>query len=194
MSEEQKQLDRYFIKIRKIWETPTLRKFSTTTATLALIGFFLFVALKPTVETIFTLNKKIQDLTEVEQLMTKKISDINQAIGTYQQIQTVIPILEEYYPQEANAKQIIEILETNAQKSGLANPNFNISSYQLSGGLGLFSMTFNTENAFPNVMNFLENIDRSRRLINIMSFSINELKEKNGVGVTLGTDIYYEKR
>jgi hypothetical protein len=186
--------NRYFIDVKKVWDKPTVRQFSATTATLFLIAFFLFVALKPTVETIFTLNKKIQDLQDIEQLMTKKISDINLAINTYQTIQPDLSLLDEYYPPNPNTAQVVKILETNSKKSGIPDPNFNLSSYQLQGGKGLFNLTFTVDNSYPNILNFMKNLDNAKRLINITGFSFTQTKDKDRVGLSLNSDVYYEKR
>jgi hypothetical protein len=194
MNEETKSWNRYFIQIKKVWEKPTVRKFSAATATLMAIAFFLLVALKPTIETIFSLNKKIQDLSEIEQMMTKKIGDINLAINTYQQVQNDLPAIETYYPKNPEAEKVIAILETNSKKSGVAKPNFTISSYPFSGGKGLYSFTFSTENSYPNILNFIQNIHDSNRLINIMGFSLGELKDKGNISLSINSDVYYEKR
>lgn len=193
MSEQLDTLSRYYVNVKKVWDKPTVKRFSTATATLALVAFFLLVALKPTIETIFTLNKKIADATETEVLMTKKIADIGLAINQYQKIQADLPLLNEYYPKSAEAGKIVEILNQNTKVSGMDTPSYSFSQYQLKGGKGQFSISYNSSNTYPSALNFLQNLMDVRRLIVLTGLNISEEKNSSKLNVLINSEAYYEK-
>lgn len=194
MSEQQNTLNRYYINVRKIWEKPTVKRFSTTTATLSLVAFFLLVALKPTIETIFTLNKKIADSREIETQMSKKIADLNLAYSTYQTIQADLPLLDEYYPTDPQAEQVIKILESNSKNSGMEDINFTLSAYQFQKGTGQIGLEYSGANSFLNSFNFLQNLIDARRLIVLTNIRVNTIRDSTKININVGGNIYYEKK
>lgn len=194
MSEQQNTLNRYYINVRKIWEKPTVKRFSTTTATLSLVAFFLLVALKPTIETIFTLNKKIADSREIETQMSKKIADLNQAYSTYQAVQADLPLLDEYYPTDPQAEQVIKILESNSKNSGMEDINYTLSAYQFQKGTGQIGLEYSGANSFLNSLNFLQNLIDARRLIVLTNIRVNKIRDSAKININVGGNIYYEKK
>lgn len=192
MSEQVNVVDRYYVSVKKIWEKPTVKRFSTATATLSLVAFFLLVALKPTIETIFTLNKKISDEREIESMMTKKIADLNTAFNTYQQIQPDLPLLDQYYPKTAEAKNLIAILSQNSTTSNMSDLSYTFSPYTIASGSGQIQINFNGQNKYLNVINFLDNIINARRLIVLTGVSMSQGKTGDKLNVTINTNAYYE--
>lgn len=186
--------DRYFVRIKKSWDKPEVRTFSAATATLFLIAFFLFIALKPTVETIFLLNKKIADARVTEKLMTEKIQALNIGLSTYSQIESDIPRVDNYLPQEPKVDEIIEILLANFQKSKMASSDFSIPGYKLEGATEELSVKNSGKAPFNNVMLFMQNLLSANRIFSIDNVTLGKSEKENGVDFNFDSKIYYEKK
>lgn len=192
--EQLQKVNKYYINIKKIWDKPVTKQFSSTLATLFLIAFFLFFALKPTIETIFTLNKKIADAREVEKLLTQKINNINSAYNTYQEIQTDIPLLNEYLPLTPETSNIDRILLSNSQTSEMHDLSYSLGKYEPIGGNGVIEMEYLAKSDFSHAFNFLENIYNARRLFSLNKISINKSQDSNMLDLSIAGNVYYEKK
>jgi len=184
---------RYYIQVRKIWDKPTVRQFSQMTATLFLIAFFLLFALKPTIETIFELNKKIDDAKITESEMTSKITNLNAAINIFQKISPDLPLLDQYYPSSPQAKQIIDIVNIDAEKTGMQTKNYSIGEYKESDIKGQIAIRFSSSNNYISTMAFVDNLINSKRLIVLDSLNISESKEKGQLEISINGNTFYEK-
>lgn len=185
--------NRYYVTIVKIWERPTVKKFSALTATLFLVAFFTLVALKPTVETIFTLNKKIQDAKDTEIQMTTKIGAINQALTISEKYKEDIGRLNEYLPDSPESGKIIKILNADIKKSQLDDADYNLSSFSVDGANGKITINLNSSNQYQNIFNLITNVFQSKRLIAINSLSILKSKDGSTLDFSLIGNSYYEK-
>lgn len=192
--------NRYYISIRKVWDKPSVRRFSEATATLFLIAFFLFVALKPTIETIFTLNKKISDARETEAQMTKKIADMNIAMSRFQSIETDLPLLEESIPSGAKAEAVIDMINQNLNKSHMQAPSYSLGSYSLgkdpvkNSDASTYTTNVSAIGSYPNIMNFIQNYSNAKRLIVPDNITLGKTKEENVVNFVIRGPVYYEKK
>ena len=192
--------NRYYISIRKVWETPSVRRFSEATATLFLIAFFLFVALKPTIETIFTLNKKITDARDTEIQMTKKIADINTAMSLFQSIETDLPLLEESIPTAAEANVLIDIINQNLSKNRMDKPSYDLGSYSLgkdpikNNETVTYNINISANGSYPNIINFIQNFSNAKRIIAPDNITLSKTKTDNVVNFMINGPVYYEKK
>lgn len=192
--------NRYYVSIRKVWDKPMVRRFSEATATLFLIAFFLLVALKPTIETIFTLNKKISDARETESAMTKKIADINTAMALFQSVEADLARLDESIPSEAKANVIINIINQNINKTHMDSASYTLGSYSLgkdpvkSIGPSKYSVNITTNGNYPNLVSFLQNFAAAKRIITPENIAISKSKDEKILNIVINSNTYYEKK
>jgi Tfp pilus assembly protein PilO len=197
---EPQNFNRYYVSVRKVWDKPSVRRFSEATATLFLIAFFLFVALKPTIETIFTLNKKISDARETEAQMTKKIADINTAMSLFQSIEADLPLLEESIPSGAKAEDVIDIINQNLNKTHLDKPTYSLGSYSLgkdpikSNEAATYIANVTAGGSYLNIMNFIQNFSDAKRLIVPSNITLGKTKEESVINFVIRGPVYYEKK
>jgi Tfp pilus assembly protein PilO len=192
--EQTTNFNRYYVRIVKIWERPTIRRFSAAGATLFLIAFFILAALKPTIETILTLNKKITDARDTEAQMTSKIAAINEAINTYQNYKNDIAILDGYLPDSPNADKLINMLNTDLQKSSINNGTYTLSSFTLATESGKISINLSATNEYPNIVNLLTNLVNANQLVTLNSLSIFKSKNDSTLDFSVTGKSYYEKK
>lgn len=192
--------NRYYISLRKVWEKPAVRRFSEVTATLFLIAFFLLVALKPTVETIFTLNKKITDAQQTEAEMTKKIADINTAMALFQSIEADLSLLDESIPSEAEADTLVDVVNQNLTKTRMGKSSYVLGTYSLgknpvkTAGPAKYSVRIISSGNYPNIINFLQNFAASKRIIAPENITISKSRDEKILNFAVDSYTYYEKK
>lgn len=214
---DSQSFNRYYIQIKKVWERPTVRKFSEATATLFLIAFFLLAALKPTIETIFTLNKKITDAHETEVAMTNKIANINRAQSLYRQVEPNLPLVDEYFPPEANVQALIDIIGQNLKSSGIdtTGTNYDFSSYYYINATASavsaaktssskvssaknepnkIAFNLDAKSDYVNIWNFLNNLTQAKRLILFDRISLSKTSSEKAIDFSLDSKVLYEKK
>lgn len=206
MDNQQNSFYRYYNAARKTWDIPQVKTFSTAAATLFLIAFFSLAALKPTIETISTLHRKIADARQTEEAMTKKIADLNTAFSQYSLIAQDIPLIWNYLPDHPANKNAVDILTANATNSGLRkNYSYSLSEHPLDIGqttaentpriMGkspvAINVSFNAEQADSQaLLNFLDNLLSAQRLFAANSISYYE-DEKKQSGFQMNLNTYY---
>ena len=91
------------------------------------VSFFGMLAVRPTLETITTLQKQIEDRTLVNQKLEQKINALITAQAEYQKIAGDIPAIYNMLPQQPNVTSLIIKLEevAIAQSVSLTNLDFS---------------------------------------------------------------------
>lgn len=182
--EGQQSFNLYYVRIKKVWERPMVKTFSEASATLFLIAFFLLAALKPTIETIFTLTKKIADAQETEMAMSKKIQDLSQAFALYTSLEKDIPAIDTYLPASPNTSGLAHILEQNMSDTSLINSAFTFSPYFLSGSssdsksdMGNLTISLDSQGTYDSTLVFLKNLSEAQRIFQIEGVELNKTNQ-----------------
>ena len=76
MKDRQKIYSRYFTYVKPLIRLPIVRTYGATVFTIFIITIFIFFAIKPTIETILVLQKKLENSTEVLEKLQKKSKDL----------------------------------------------------------------------------------------------------------------------
>lgn len=201
MSQTTDRYSRYFTYIKPITRLPIVKNYSSTIFTLVLMIIFIFFAIKPTIETILVLQKKIDNAKTVLGNVNKKADDLTRAKENYQKIPDNIKNkIDAYLPDNPDIKSIIITLEQTARLhdatiSALQIQPLIITSKQ-SGALGKISeidFTFNIEGAYRNLGALLQDLNTSSRVISIDHLSINKASEGVGLVMSINGKAYYLK-
>ena len=165
------------------------------------VSVFIFLAIKPTVETIVVLQKKLVDSNLVLEKVNKKAKDLSLGKANYEKIPVDIKSrITQAIPDTVNLKSAIQSLEQTA-----IIHNASISALQiqplvletktdnLPGTLSEVSFTFNTEGEFKNLMLLLQDLRNKVRIISIDSLSLSKLSERAGLVMSITGKAYYIK-
>lgn len=192
---------RYFTYIKPLVKLPLVRTYGTTIFTLVMIIIFIFFAIKPTVETILVLQKKLENSDAILKKLEIKGESLALAKKNYDNLDNEIKDkIQGYIPDSIDLKSIIQKLEQSAK-----NHDASISALQFqpqileakssnkSTTLQEVGFTFNIEANYANLTSVLQDLTTSTRLISIDSLSINKVSEGKGVIMSLNGKAWYMK-
>lgn len=151
-----KRYQRYYTWIGPFLSKPKTRAYTFLTLSLFCVAFFLFFAIRPTINTIFGLRKQIQDEKSVEKKLQDKINALSQIQAEYGVIQSYLPALNAALPTKADIVDLVKTVEK------LANENqASLSAVQI-GETSLDDSAASITSAAPTV-NTQKNKDISKQ-------------------------------
>lgn len=178
-----------------------LRMFLEILLSLVTISLFSLFALRPTLITIAELIKEIESKKETVAQMDAKIENLSSAQTTYDQEINKIRLLETSIPNNPDPDKFIRQIEGLASKDSVQILSMSTSETTLVGkdsteteqsqdGIILGAsgnITFSTRVAadYPNLFNFLSDLDEIRRPVDIDSLSFDISKTEEGVSLVL---------
>jgi len=181
---------RYFTYIRPIMRIPLVRNYGSTIFTLTVIIIFIFFAIKPTVETILVLQKKLENANQVLGQLEEKSHNL--ALGK-QNLDRLSPQIKTkmsaFIPDTVSLRTIVQTLEQTS-----LSQNASVSALQIQplmiqpknsealGEMTEISFTFNTEGGYLNLSFILQQILRSsNRLFSINSVNVRKIDDASSI-------------
>lgn len=196
-----KRYSRYFIYIKPIAKMPIVKNYSSPVFTIITIIIFIFFAIKPTIETITVLQKKIDNAKSVLEKVNKKADDITKAKENYQKIDNaILNKIESALPNNVNFKSIVSTLEElarqyNATISALQIQPISITSRDVNsiGTSSGIDFTFNTEGSYKSILSILQQMQISSRVFSIDHVSINKASSGTNLIMSVNGKAFYIK-
>lgn len=192
---------RYFTYIKPVTRLPIIRTYGSTIFTLLVMAVFIIFAIRPTVETILVLQKKLADSNLVLEKVNKKAESLTLGKQNYENFSPNIKSkLIAAIPDNTQIKTIIQTLETTAQ-----NHQASVSALQFQpltlepkaedkiGALTEISFVFNVEGEYKNITSLLQDLKTSDRLLSIDHLSISKVSEGKGLIMSISGKAYYLK-
>ena len=192
---------RYFTYIKPVLKLPIVKTYGSTIFTLTVLTVFIFFAIKPTIETILVLQKKLADSTQVLEKVKQKANNLSLGKQNLEKIDPNIKSqISTAIPDTANLKSVIATLEQTAKAYEASISALQIQPLVLEtkaenrlGTLSEISFTFNAEGEYKNLILLLQDLKRSARLISIDSLSLSKLSEGTGLIMSISGKAYYIK-
>lgn len=192
---------RYFIYIKPLTKLPIVRTYGSTIFTIIIVTIFVLFAIKPTVETILVLQKKLETSTDVLQKINQKAEGLSQAKQNYQNLDSNIKNkVQSLIPDTIQLKSVIQTLESAAKKNEASVSALQIQPLVLQdkpqtsiGNLAEVNFTFNVEGAYNNLISLLQDLKVSSRLLSIDSISLSKVLEGGGLIMSMSGKAYYLK-
>lgn len=201
MRPESKIYSRYFTYIKPLVRIPIIRTYGTTIFTILIMTIFIFFAIKPTVETILVLQKKLEDSNQLLAKLDKKAESLSLGKRNYDNLDPGIKNkIQNAIPDSIELKSIIQTLEASAK-----NHDASVSALQIQpqvletksdtklGMLQEIGFTFNVEGDYSKLNSILQDLVLSSRLLSIDSMSINKTSEGKGVVMSISGKAWYFK-
>ncbi len=192
---------RYFTYIKPITKLPIVKNYGSTIFSLLVITILIYAAIKPTIETILTLQKKIADANVVLQKITKKANNLSLGKKNYDNLdQNIKDEISAAIPDSINLKSVSQTLEQAAR-----NHEASISALQIQpitietkivdklGVLTEVKFTFNAEGGYSNLTALLQDLKASNRLISIDSLSLSKTTDGKALLLSLSGKAFYLK-
>ncbi len=192
---------RYFTYIKPVTRLPIVKTYGSTIFTLIIIIIFIFFAIKPTVETILVLQKKLTETSDVLDKVNKKANDLSLGKQNFDNLDpTIKSKLTQAIPDTVTLKSITQALEQTAKLHEASVSALqiqpiviNTKSENSAGTLAEIDFTFNIEGEYENLIALLQDLKSSSRLISIDSLSLSKLTEGSGLIMSITGKGYYIK-
>lgn len=192
---------RYFSYIKPITRLPIVKNYSPLVFTLLTTAILIFFAIKPTVETILVLQKKLADSEQVLQKVTQKTNDLTQGRNNYDNLdQSIKEKIAAAIPNTPSLRSTIESLEQTARTHDASVSALQIKPFVIDtkvneqvGELAEISFIFNMEGDYQKFVALLQDLKTSSRLVSIDNLSLSKVNEGNGLIMSLSGKAYYLK-
>lgn len=194
---------RYFTYIKPLIKLPIIKNYGPTIFTLFAITLFIFFAIKPTVEAILVLQKKLADSNEVLKKVNQKVDNLSLAKTNYDNLNKDKVITEKIsaaIPDSVSLQSLIQSLEGSAKTHEASVSALQIQPLVINtkvdttlGELSEISFTFNVESGYPNLIALLQDLKLSSRLISLEALSLSKASEGQGLIMSLTGKAYYIK-
>jgi len=201
MRSESRLYSRYFTYIKPVARLPIVKNYSSTIFTLVMMTIFLLFAIKPTVETILVLQKKLADADEILQKVTQKTNNLSLGKTNYDNLdQNIKNKISSAIPDTVSLRSVISPLEQIAKLHEASISALQIQPLTIDtktqnpiGEITEISFTLNMEGSYRNLLAFLQDLKTSSRLISIDRLSLAKVGEGAGLIMSISGKAYYLK-
>ncbi|MBI2040160.1 type 4a pilus biogenesis protein PilO [Candidatus Microgenomates bacterium] len=198
---ESERYFRYFTHIKPVVKLPIVRTYGTAIFTILVMIVFILFAIKPTIETIVVLQKKLENANQILDQLKKKATDLTLGKQNYENLNPNIKTrIQTAIPDTVELKSLIQTLELMASKNEASISALQVQPLVLEvkkedtiGTLGEIEFTFNIENSYPRLVSLLQELNTSVRLISIDSLNISKVGEGEGLIMSLSGKAYFIK-
>lgn len=201
MTNRQKIYSRYFTYVKPLIRLPIVRTYGTTVFTIIIITIFIFFAIKPTVETILILQKKLDNSTQVLESLQKKSRDLSAGRQNYDNLDSSVKNkIQAAIPDFVELRTVVQALEGSAR---IHNASISAIAFEpqvleekneaIIGSLSEIKFTFNIEGTYTSISSVLQELIRSSRLISIDNLLIGKPTEGNGLIMSITGKAWYIK-
>lgn len=192
---------RYFTYIKPATNLPIIRTYGSVIFSLLTMTVFILFAVKPTIETILILQKKLADAEQIVNKINLKAVSLSQARENYRNLSSDIKNrIQSIIPDSANLKSVIQTLEQSAKTNEASISALQIQPLTLEtkesnvlGSLAEVSFTFNVEGSYQNLIGLLQDLKRSSRLISVDRLTFNKTGEEKVLILSISGKAYYIK-
>lgn len=192
---------KYFTYVKPIARLPIVKTYGSTILTLLVMIIFILYAIKPTVETILVLQKKLEDSKQVLEKVNQKANNLSQGKTNYEKLDSSTKArLATAIPDTVSLKLLIQTLEQISLTHQASISALQIQPLVLEtkpdnkvGSLSEVLFTFNVEGSYKNLTSLLNDLKSSTRLISIDSLALSKLSEGAGLIMSITGKAYYLK-
>lgn len=144
------------------------------------VAFFIFFAIRPTLQTIVTLQKKIKDQQSVNLKLDTKLTQLVEAQDQLALYAGDLPLVERGVPRDSEIKKLTAMVEAEANKNNVWMVGLEVQKYpvwqsQASGKAEKF-VTFNVNvgGTQADLVRFLAAIENMERLVGMTQVSFSK--------------------
>jgi len=154
-----------------------------------IFSFSIFFIIRPTLTTLFSLKKQVKDLEELNQFYDQKIVMIAQVQQFLENNREKLPLLKEAIPDKPNLAKVVDDLNKVSSESGFLFKKIDMGETSLKvkeakeKKYNQLVLTVEGEGDFPQIINFLEEFLKQRRLKMVEKLIITQNKESSPSGL-----------
>lgn len=169
-------IHKYYQTIRPILETPKNRLYTATILSFLTVSLFGWYAIRPTITTILSLRREIQDKTKINQQMDEKIAALIDAQTLYENISDQLPYLMSAIPQRVHIDEVMQSIDTLRFTHNLSVTSIETSKVPLAQDSRLLSKVdsfYQTTikiiftGPYPSVLAMINDLTRLSRIVTL---------------------------
>lgn len=192
----------YYHRLQVFYEKPAAQVSAAVLFTIALITFFAVFAIRPTLQTIAELLRKIDDQESVLSLAKKKSAALGTAQQQYDNVQPYMDTLDHALPAEYEVEELLKSIEGIAAQLQIPISNIRIGGIEypvLHSKAGMKEINFNINliSTYPIARIFVNRLQQLPRLVGIESLTLAKdeqnkaLTNPDSITVTIACKVYY---
>jgi Tfp pilus assembly protein PilO len=193
---------RYYTYVRPILKNKVIRTYSSLIFSLIAVIIFTLYALKPTVQTIISLNKSIAEQTSTAAKIKNKINNLTQGRSNYENLSPNLKEkLTELVPNNPSLPSLINQLNISATLSDASVSGIQFESIVLESStkplnkkpeIKEINFTMTAEGDYAKLIAFLEELNKMNRLVTISSVTFNKPQD-SALFLSINAKAYYLK-
>lgn len=191
---------RYFTYIKPVTGMPIVKTYGPVIFTLLTMTVFVVFAIKPTIETILVLQKKLADADKIVAQINEKTENLSKGKENYQRLkQNARDKIQRAIPDTIDLKSLIQTLEQSTRTYEASISALQIQPITLAATkdnniqnkLQEVSFTFNIEASYQTLTAILQNLKVNNRLISIDKLTLNRPGEGKGLIMSISGKAYF---
>lgn len=194
---EYNRYQRYFVDLRSLYKHRKVVVYTGITLTILAVSFFSLFALKPTVTTVLSLIKEIQQKRVIDQKLQTKINALKSAQANLSAAGSSLRLVDDALPVNAHLSQVIYHLEYLAQQENINLSSIGFEPVVLFGQkkdasknvkqkeISEIYFSLSASGDFENLKRFLQKIEILRRVVVIDSFTLNSNQLEKTITINL---------
>ena len=175
------QYRRYYRRLRKIYQQPSLRDFTFLIISLFTVAFFSFFAIKPSLKTIGGLIKETKDKRMASKQLEQKINSLSLAQKESLRAQPNLPYIYAALPKSNEFSKLIKQIEYLAGKNNISLISLQLEEVDLldSESSSPLQLSFEAKGEYSGLKKFLNDLENLERLVVFETFSFSQ--DKSGL-------------
>lgn len=163
---------------------------------LAFLGIF---AINPTISTIFTLQKQVQENQQIFEQLTTKMNALSSLQQQYTNITNDLPVVYDAIPKEAKVPFLAAQIQNIAAQMNVTIQSLRVSEIPLTSGSPddktamSFTVTLEVRGTYDNIMAFATFLTDFSRIVTIDSIAITKDKQEKELVLHVKSREYFKR-
>lgn len=200
------QVSRYQVYIKPVLKNKSIKTYSPFVFSLLTTLFFVFFTIRPTVATIISLQESIKEQTQIKEQLTTKAEALGQGKRNYEALGTNVQNkLINLLPETSSLPDLLDDLYALALAHEASVSGIQLEPSQLEqrtselskdAVVSELSFTINTQGSYTDLLNLLNAINKSSRLISIETINLSKRDtggSKSVIVMSLNAKAFYLK-
>lgn len=165
-----------------------VKNYSSFAFTIFTIMIFAFFAIRPTIGTIISLQKSLEEQTTISNNLELKATNLTEGKKNYQAIDnTTGTQINNMLPSRTNLPSLIQSLNNYSNQAGAVVAGIQFQTVELTGQPTAFiknpqlqeiNFTYNVQGTYSQLKEILQKVTRSTRLITIQSVNFTSVDDQ----------------
>jgi len=184
-------------EIKKQLSTKRVTDYTYSIIFFITFSFFAFIVIKPNITMVFSLQKELQDLRQIDDSYSNVINKILNIQTSVEATRDTVGVLDEALPARPNVNQLVDDIKKTSSDSGVTIGKLTISEINLKNkvnpvGYKKVRIDFSTKAGFEDTYKFIQSLINQRRLKGIDNVSFTKDNKNSSDSATINVKLSVE--